>query len=574
MSLLPFLGVTVAGALLALALRRRRTAGSVAGLAAVAASLVALVLAIPGEPLLVGGGALALTDYARILLGVGLAGGLGVLVVSRLATWEATGPATLLVAAAGLGLALGIAGALPGLLAAGAAAGVAATVALAHPATPGRVRALTRELRGATVATTVGLVAVGLVAEAIGGLAVQPQVAGLAAVAAGLTLGHRLGAIPLHARVARLTDAAPASTLPTLLALLPAGWVVVILGWAPDTLGPAAPVLGWDGTLLVLLGLATLVLGTFAALIQDDLLRIVAYTVVLDAGVAVLGYSSLDPLGREAVRAWLVPFVASRTALVGWAIAFRAAFATTRLSEARGWLRRAPALGVALAIIGVATVGWPGFLVWDARLDALQSATAGAALLVASLASLGAVIAIARVLGAGFGRPEPRVMAAAGELARVPAGLRAAARAFRSPDGRRSVAIRAATREARPLLELNRTPLRALLVVMLAGLALVTAVGGFGIREAAAQPDIPIPVPTSAPPDLPPVVAPSEQPGPPAEESPAPGGSSPAAGSPAPGASATPEGSPTPGPSSPAGGSKTPGASPPPAPASTATPAP
>ena len=125
---------------------------------------MALVLAIPGEPLLVGGGALALTDYARILLGVGLAGGLGVLVVSRLATWEATGPATLLVAAAGLGLALGLAGALPGLLAAGAAAAVAATVALAHPATPGRVRALTRELRGATVATTVGLVAVSLVA--------------------------------------------------------------------------------------------------------------------------------------------------------------------------------------------------------------------------------------------------------------------------------------------------------------------------------------------------------------------------------------------------------------------------
>ncbi len=512
MSLLPFLAVTTAGALLTLALRTRRRAGSVAGLAAISAALFTLVLAEPGEPLLVGGGALALTDYTRILLGVGLAGGLAVLAVGRLATWEAMGPATLLVAAAGLGLGLGIAGAIPGLLGAGTAAVLAATVALSHPATPLRARALARELRGATVATTVGLVAVSLVPEAIGGLAVQPQVAGLAAVAAGLALAHRFGAIPLHARVARLTDAAPASTLPALLALLPAGWVVVILGWAPDTLGPAAPVLGWDGTLLVLVGLTTLVLGTFAALIQDDLLRVIAYTVVLDAGVAVLGYSSLDPLGREAVRAWLVPFVASRTALVGWAIAFRAAFATTRLSEARGWLRRAPALGVALAGIGVATVGWPGFLVWDARLDALQAATAGPALLVASLASLGAAVAIARVLGTGLGRPEPRVTAATGELARVPAGLRAATRAFRSPGGHRGAAVRAAVREARPLLEMNRTPLRALLVVMLAGLALMTATGAFGIREAAAQADIPIPVPTVRPPDLPPLMAPTEEP--------------------------------------------------------------
>jgi multicomponent Na+:H+ antiporter subunit D len=512
MSILPFLAVTAVGAVAAFALRGRRRAGTLVGLAAVAASLVALVLAKPGEPLLVAGGALELTDYARVLLGIGLAGGLGVLVVSRLATWEATGPATLLVAVGALGLALGVAGATSGVLAAGTAAVLAASVAIAHPATPLRVRALARELRGATVATTVGVVAIGLLPEAIGGLAVQPQVAGLAAVAAGLALGHRFGAIPLHARVARLTDAAPPSTLPALLALLPAGFVVVLLGWAPDTLGATAPVLGWDGTLLIMVGLTTLVLGTFAALIQDDLLRIVAYTIVLDAGVVVLGYSSLDEAGREAVRAWLVPFVASRTALVGWVIAFRAAFGTSRLSEGRGWLRRAPALGVALAGIGVATVGWPGFLVWDARLDALQAATSGPALVVASIASLGAAVAVARVLGMGLARPEPRVVAAGGELARVPAGLRAAARAFRTPEGRRAATLRAAAREARPLLEMNRTPMRALLVVILAGVALMAAAGSFGTREAAAAPDIAIPVPAAPTPDLPPVATPAAEP--------------------------------------------------------------
>ena len=512
MSLLPFLAVTVVGAIAAVALRRRRQAGTLVGLAAVAASLVTLLVAEPGEPLLVAGGAVALTDYARILLGIALAGGLVVLIVSRLTAWEAPGPSALLVAAAGVGLALGVAGATAGLLAAGTAAVLTSAVALAHPATPSRARALARELRGATVATTVGLIAVGLAPEAIGGLAVQPQVAGLAAVAAGVALGQRFGAVPLHARVARLTDVAPASALPVLLALLPAGWVVVLLGWAPDTLGRAAPALGWDGTLLVLMGLTTLVLGTFAALIQDDLLRIVAYTVVLDAGVVVLGYSSLDPIGREALRAWLVVFVASRTALVGWTIAFRAAFGTTRLSEARGWLRRAPALGVALAGIGLATVGWPGVLVWDARVAALHAATTGPTFLLASLASLGAAVAIARIIGTGFGRPEPRVAAAAGELARVPAGLRAATRALRRPEGRRAATLRAAMRETRPLLEMNRTPLRALLVVILAGLALMSAVGAFGIREAAAAPDIAIPVPAERTPDLPPMATPSPEP--------------------------------------------------------------
>ena len=108
-------------------------------------------------------------------------------------------------------------------------------------------------------------------------------------------------------------------------------------------------------------------------------------------------------------------------------------------------------------------------------------------------------MAVARILGTGFGRPEPRVTAAAGELARVPAGLRAAARAMRGPGGRRAATLRAASHEARPLLEMNRTPLRALLVVILAGLALMTAVGAFGIRDAAAGPDLPVAAPTAAP---------------------------------------------------------------------------
>ena len=512
MNLLPFLAVATTGAVLATLLRGRRRSGTLVGFAGVTAALVALVLTAPGETLFLDGAAVSMTAYARVLLGVGLAGGLLVLAVSRLATWEASAPAALLVAVAGLTVALGVGGAVPGLLAVGATSALAAAVALAHPATPLRVRALAREARGATLAMAIGFLAVSLAPEAIGGLAVQPQVAGLAAVAAGLALGHRFGAIPLHARVARLSDAAPASVLPALLALIPAAWAVVLLGWAPDTLGPVAPVIGWDGTLLVIVGLATLVLGTIAALIQDDLLRIVAYTIVLDAGVVLLGFSSLDPAGREALRAWLVPFVATRAALVGWVIAFRAAFGTARLSEARGWLRRAPALGVGLAAIAAATVGWPGVLVWDARMAALRAATGGLVLLVATFAALGTAIAVARILGTGFGHPEPRVAAAPGELARVPAGLRAAARALRTPEGRRVATLRAASHEARSLLEMNRAPLRAFLVVLLAGLAVMTAGGAFGIRDAASGPDLPVATPAAPTPDLPWVVAPAASP--------------------------------------------------------------
>jgi NADH:ubiquinone oxidoreductase subunit 2 (subunit N) len=503
-TLLLFIAVAAGGAVLAIALQRRRRLGSLVGIGALAAALAVLVTSSPGPPFWIADGAIALTPYARVLLGVGLAGSLGVLVVERLGAWQPAAPGVVLVAAAGLGAALGLAGALPAMLVGGATAALAGALALAWPATAGRARALARELRGVAAAMAVGLIAMSLVPQGIGGLAVQPQVAGLAAVAAGVALGHRFGAIPLHARSARLTDSAPPSSLPILLVLIPAGWAVIFLAWGTGTLGPVAPLLGWDVTLLVLLGLGTLVLGSLAALLQDNLDRVVVYTIVLDAGVVLLGFAALEPAGREAVRAWLVPFVASRMALFAWAIAFRAAFGTGRISEVRGWIRRAPALGVSLAAIAIASVGWPGLLVWDARSAALEAATAGPALIVASVAALGTPVALARLLGAGLGRPEPRVAEAPGEIVRVPVGLRAAVRDMRPSGGRRRAAIGAALSEARPLLEMNRTPLRALVVVLLAGLALLAAGGGFGIADAAAAPDLPVPVPTEPAPAWPP----------------------------------------------------------------------
>jgi formate hydrogenlyase subunit 3/multisubunit Na+/H+ antiporter MnhD subunit len=314
-----------------------------------------------------------------------------------------------------------------------------------------------------------------------------------------LVVSHRFGAVPLHARVSRLADAAPSSTLPILAAWLPAAWGLVILGWAPAALGPSAAALGLERGLIVMLAITTLLLGTVAALIQDEVEHVIAYTIVADAGVALLALAALDPAARDAARAWVLVYATTRTAMIGWTIAFRAAFGTGRLRDTGGWLRRAPALGVALAGILVGVVGWPGLLAWDARLAILQSATAGPALFLAYAGSLGTGIAICRLLVVGAGRPSAIVAGAIGELPRLPVrpmiegagaasagprrvGVRATASSLR--DRLRGLAA-ALGRDARPSLELNRVPLRAFVVILLAGLALLTAVGAFGIDAAA-----------------------------------------------------------------------------------------
>jgi NADH-quinone oxidoreductase subunit N len=505
MSVLAFAAIALAGAVVATLVRGRRQLGTLVGFAAVIVALVSATVIRADDPLQLGGGALGGDAYLRLVLSLCLGGGLLVLIIARLATWQPSAPGVLLGGAAGIGLALGLAGAPAALLAAGAATGAAATLALASPAAPSRVRALMRELRGAATSAVIGVIAAAIVPATSGsGRVAEPAAAALVLVGMALVMAHRFGAIPLHARVSRLSDVAPSAALPVLGAWLPAAWGLIIIGWAPAALGPYASGLGPERGLIVALALVTLLFGTLAALVQDEVAHVVAYTIVADAGLALLALAALDPAARDAARGWLLVFAATRTALIGWTIAFRAVFETGRLRDTSGWLRRAPALGVALAGILVAAVGWPGLLAWDTRLAVLQSATAGPALLLGYAGSLGTGVAICRMLGVGAGRPSAVVAGAPGELPRLPAPsepvIGSAGPRGTVPTGRVATAraimgsIRArivlAGREARPALELNRVPLRAFAVLMLAGLAFLVAAGAFGIETAARLPGL------------------------------------------------------------------------------------
>jgi hypothetical protein len=501
-SVLVFIAVATAAALIATLARNTRHLGTLVGFGAVTAAFVAALFVRPDSPLRVGGGTLAGSDHLRLVLTLCLAGGILVLFVARLATWQPSAPGALLGGAAGIGLALGLTNAPAALLGAAAATIAASVLALGSPAAPSRIRALARELRGASTSLVVGLVAAGIVpAASHGGAFAEPAAAALVLVGMGLVVAHRFGAIPLHARVSRLADAAPSGALPVLAAWLPATWGVVILGWAPAALGAYAPGLGVERGLIVALALLTLLLGTLAASVQDEVEHVVAYTIVADAGIALLALAALDPGARDAARGWLLVFATTRTAMIGWTIAFRAAFGTGRLRETSGWLRRAPALGIALLGILVASVGWPGLLAWDLRLAILKSATAGPALLLTYAGSLGTGLAICRMLAVGGGRPSAIVAGSAGELPRLPArsGLQGADIVAGDPapaaaaGGARPLAQRvrqlaaAVGRDARPTLEINRVPLRAFAVIMLAGLAVLVAAGAFGLDGAARE---------------------------------------------------------------------------------------
>ena len=415
MSVLVFVGVTAAAAVLSFATRRRRIAGGIVAAVGLLAALIAALAIRTDDRLEIAGSALVGTTYGRLFLVLGLAVLAGILVIGRLAAWHRTAPAAVLGGAAALGLAVATPDQAPALIAAAAAALVGTLVILVHPVTPSRVRAMGREVRGAVVGLVLGLVAVSVVPVDEPGTAAGPVAAGFALLAAAVAVGHRLAAFPLHARASRLVDTAPAVALPLLLAWIPAGWALVLLGWSDAAISPASDVLGVERMLLEALACATLVGGAIAALIADEVEKVVAYTIVADAGVVLLAFAALDPQAYVAIRAWLVLFVAAKAALVAVAIALRAAYGTGRLRELGGWARRSPALALGLGVLLVAAIGWPGSTTWDARQRLLEPAFGGPALYLGFLATLGAATAIARVLSIGLARQAAAVVGGAGD---------------------------------------------------------------------------------------------------------------------------------------------------------------
>ena len=164
----------------------------------------------------------------------------------------------------------------------------------------------------------------------------MPEVFGFAYLGFAVAVAIRFGAIPFHFWAARLADAAPEVTLPMLMAWGPAAFAIVALAWADQSVAPLVLPLDGGAVAVVAVGAVSAVLGMVAAWIQDDLEHVVGYTIIADAGIAILGLAALDP-GRVGAGPDVDPRLRRRSAARSRRGRSRsaAAFGTRRISELR-----------------------------------------------------------------------------------------------------------------------------------------------------------------------------------------------------------------------------------------------
>ena len=478
MSLLPFLAVALGTGCLSLLTRRAPRASAIVGFVglAAAAGLAALVRA--EEPFHIAGGAIAGSDFARLFLVLGSAGGLLLAVVALATTWPRSLPGATLVGLGAAGFALGVVDSGTAVAAATSGAVVGVLVTVFGPPNQRRVLVAARELRALVVAGVLGLVAAGATAGPEAAARIDPAILGLAYLGFASAVAIRFGAIPFHLWAARVAEAAPEVGLPLIMAWGPAAFAVVGLAWVNTSVAPSGASLIVERGLIVVIGVASIALGTVAAFLHDDIEHVVGYSIVADGGIALLGLGALDQAAWGPTRMWLLALVVTKTAFAAWAAAVRATFGTGRIDELRGWAGRAPVLGLALVAIVLASVGWPGMAAFAARgtLVGLVLEAPLSSLLLAF--ALSAILYYGRLAVVGLLRPGPLV-AAAGSRPRS---------ATASESGRKRRIPRPGLRPIASGLQANRAAVAAAAVLVLSGLAVAVSGGGLSARAAADAP--------------------------------------------------------------------------------------
>ncbi len=473
MTLVVFVLVAFAAAGAALLVRARPAAAAVIGIGGLVALIVVASGLDPAEAIVIGDGSLAVSGYTRMFLVLGSASGLGLAVAGLLRGSGQDAPAATLAILGACALTLSLTDARAAVLA-GTLAGLFGVVVTLAP--PGRTSGSAvgiREVRAVVVAGALAIAATAWFGRDLGQLAAQPAVFGLAYLAFAVAVAIRFGAIPFHLWAARLADAAPETALPILTAMAPAAFALVALAWIDASVAPLLVDLGAARAVIVVIAVASIVLAALAALVQEDVEHVVGYSIVGDAGIIVLALAVLDPAAWAPARIWVMAFVVGRAAFAAWAAGIRVRFSTGTLDDLRGWAASSPILAVALGLVALAAVGFPGLLAFDARTSVVGLALDGPVAVVVFVATLLPALYYARLFVVGLSRPGPdRALDGRGavppdvdEVPEVAGG---------SAAGARTTTMH------------NRAFGAAVIATLMATLALATAAGAFGLPEAAA----------------------------------------------------------------------------------------
>ncbi len=165
-----------------------------------------------------------------------------------------------------------------------------------------------------------------------------------------------------------------------------------------------------QGTMLLIIGGLTMVVGVLGALAQDDLKRLLSFHIVGQIGYMIFGLGLFTVAGVTAVVFYIVQTILVKTNLFLVAGLIDRHAGTSRISRVGGLVRSAPIIAVFFAVPALSLAGLPpssGFAGKFALLDAGVASSAWAITTVALVVSLLTLFSMTKIwAGVFWGDPE------------------------------------------------------------------------------------------------------------------------------------------------------------------------
>ncbi|MCA9927839.1 MAG: NADH-quinone oxidoreductase subunit N [Anaerolineales bacterium] len=217
----------------------------------------------------------------------------------------------------------------------------------------------------------------GIVASPIADAIGQNAVLLLAAVMIIVGFGFKISAVPFHFWTPDVYEGAPTPfTGFVSTASKAAGFAIFIRVFTAGVFGAPSDGSAW-WAMLVAMCIITMTLGNFAAIFQNNIKRLLAYSSIAQAGYALIGLITMTPDGSGATMFYLLMYVFTNVAAFGVIILISNVSQSDQLEDLNGLNRRSPylALVMMLALLSLGgippTAGFVGkFLIFRAAVDA------------------------------------------------------------------------------------------------------------------------------------------------------------------------------------------------------------
>jgi len=194
-----------------------------------------------------------------------------------------------------------------------------------------------------------------VIATSFDGANVMGGLIGMVFIMAGLAF--KVSAAPFHMWTPDVYEGAPTSVT-AFFALVPKVAAIALLTRLLFEAFPAAT-FQWQQIILILSALSMAV-GAFAALLQDNIKRLLAYSSIGNMGFALVGLAAANGQGAAAVLVYMLIYMVMTAGTFGIVLSMRRnGRALEKISDLSGLSRNHPAMAYALAILMFSMSGIP-----------------------------------------------------------------------------------------------------------------------------------------------------------------------------------------------------------------------